>query len=183
MNICKRLVLASVTLITAQTLLAEELLIDSAITDSYHYLDHYEVMVEATAAEVWPVLVDAGSWMEELAMQHESGAFQAEGETFTLYGDPRYRLQIVKLIPQRMMVAVNLPSRADGEDSVGIAMITLSESDGMTVVSNSMSRQYDWQGEGSNPLRVRRGSEEFRQFNQVLWSSMLSRLKQLVEGQ
>lgn len=181
MNTCKNSVLAFAVLTLARPLEAEELLIESAFSDSYHYIDHYEISINASAEEVWPILIDMRSWMDELAMRHESGAPQTEGQVFELYGDPNYRLEIIRLVPESMLAAANLPSSVDGEDSVGIAMLTLSESNGVTVVTSSMIRQYEWTGEGDDAQKARRSSDEYRELNETLWGNMLSRLKQQVE--
>lgn len=165
----------------ASTSSAEEVLIASEFSNSYHYVDHYEIVIDASTKDIWPALIDMSSWMDELAVQHESGPPLSEGQVFVLYGDPNYRLEIVKLVPERMLVAANLPSSVEGEDSVGIATITLIESEGSTVVASSMVRQYTWSGDGPDPGRERRNSEEYRQLNETLWGNMLSRLKQQVE--
>jgi hypothetical protein len=85
--------------------------------------------------------------------------------------------------PASLRVLANLPSNIEGEESVGIAMMTLTEVDGKTLVSNFMARHYDWTGDGPNPLRDRRASDEFRESNRAAWEGqLLPRLRELVEG-
>jgi hypothetical protein len=68
---------------------AEEILIDSEFSNSYLYVDHYEIVIDASPKDIWPALIDMSSWMDELAMQHESGPPQSEGQIFLLYGGTR----------------------------------------------------------------------------------------------
>ncbi|MEJ2133557.1 MAG: hypothetical protein P8Y95_18495 [Gammaproteobacteria bacterium] len=137
--------------------------------------------MESELADVWPHVVDVGEWMHGFDMQHESGPMKSEGEVLRLYEGQDFFFQIVKVIPERMMVAVNLPSSMQGERSVGVSMITLAAVDDKTLVSNFMSRQYDWSEQAPNPVKARRQSEEFREFNRTTWRGFLTRLKQLAE--
>lgn len=165
----------------ASSALADSSMIESDLTHSYHYVDRYEIMIDASPRDVWPHLLDLDSWMYRFDMVHEAGPAGAEGEVVRLYEGQEFLFQIVKVIPERLIVGVNLPSSIEGEDSVGVSMITLAAANGGTLVSNFMSRQYDWSQETPNPVKQRRSSEEFREFNGTLWSGFLARLKELAE--
>ena len=160
----------------------EPFIIDSRLADSYHFVDTYEIVIDRPPADVWPYLVDQATWLNaEIA--HESGPHDAEGEILRLYPGQDFFVEIVKLIPERMFALANLPSNIDGEESVGIAMLTLTDLGGQTLVSSFMARHYYWTGDGPNPLRERRASEEFQEFNRAAWEDeLLPRLRELVEA-
>ena len=161
---------------------AEDFIVDSELAASYHFVATYEILIDRPPADVWPVLIDQASWTD-FAMLHESGPRNAEGEVLRLYPGQEFFIEIIELIPERMFVVANLPSNIEGEESVGIAMMTLSEVDGKTLVTNFMARHYNWTGDGPNPLRARRASAEFREFNRAGWEDqLLPRLRDLVEA-
>lgn len=177
---------AAVGLITAFLDLAvthaEALIVDSELGASYHFVDTYEILIDRPAADVWPILIDQAKWTD-FAMIHESGPRNAEGEVLRLYPGQEFFIEIVAMIPERMFVVANLPSTIDGEESVGIGMLTLTEIDGKTLVANLMARHYSWTGDGPNPLRARRASAEFRELNRAAWEDrLLPRLRDLVEA-
>ncbi len=170
----------------AQSVSAQEGIIESNLSDSYHYVDHYEVLIDAAPGDVWPHVLDFASWMDRFDMLHESGPVRAEGQILRPYEGQEFLVEIVKLIPERIVVSVNLPSSSEGEESVGISMITLAEVDGRTLVSNFMSRQYDRSQDAPdqdapNRSKARRASEEFKDFNRTLWDGFLANLKRLAE--
>jgi len=161
---------------------AEDFIIDSELAASYHFVATYEILIDRPPADVWPVVIDQASWTD-FAMIHESGPRNAEGEVLRLYPEQEFFIEIIELIPERMFVVANLPSTIDGEESVGIAMMTLADVDGKTLVTNFMARHYNWTGDGPNPLRARRASAEFREFNRAGWEDqLLPRLRDLVEA-
>lgn len=161
---------------------AESIIIDSELSDSYHFVDTYEISINSAPHEVWRHLVDMASW-PGWGMTHESGPREQEGEVLRLYPGQEFFVQIVKLIPDRMMVVANLPSNMQGEESVGLAMITLTKIEDSTLVSVFMARHYDWTGEGPDPLRQKRASDEFREFNRQNWDNgFLPHLRDLAEG-
>ena len=166
---------------TGRSLSANDRMIESELADSYHYVDHYEVLIDAPSEDVWPHLLDMGSWMHGFDMLHESGPTGSEGQVLRIYEGQDFFLEIVKIIPGRVLVGVNLPSNMEGEESVGISMMTLTDVDGKTLVSNFMSRRYDWAEDAPNPLKERRGSGAFRELNRSLWEDSLARLKALAE--
>ena len=164
-----------------QDAFAESSIIESSVSNTYIYTDHYEVLINRPAEEVWPHLLDLGSWMYDFEMALEDGEPQAEGALYRLYSGEDFFYLIVKIIPGRMIVGVNLPSNMEGEESVGIAMFTLAEVGGKTLVTNFMSRQYDWPVEEPSPIKQRRESEDFKAFNSDMWGRFLGRLKEVTE--
>lgn len=161
---------------------AQAFIVASDRADSYHFVDHYEVLIDRSPEEVWPHLLDFGSWMYELSMTHVSGPRNGEGEVLRLYEGQDFLFEITKIVPKRMIVGINHPSTMQGEESVGVAMFTVTEVDGKTLVSNFMSRQFHWTQEGPNPLRATRESAQFREANRVMWEdNFLARLRELAE--
>jgi hypothetical protein len=157
-------------------------IVDSGLTDAYHYVDHYEILIDAPPVDVWPHLMDFRGWMYDFSMTHVSGPRGGEGEVLRLYGNDEYLLEVVKVIPNRLVVAVNLPSSVAGEESVGIGMFTLAEIEGGTLVTNWMSRQFTGADGAPNPLRARRASDEFKETTRAMWEDrFLPRLKELAE--
>lgn len=175
------LILALANVFAANSSMADSSMLESEFADSYHYVDHYEVMIDASPQEVWPHILDLRSWMHEFNMLHESGPPGSEGEILRLYEGQDFFLQVVKIIPERMILSVNLPSSIGGEDSVGVSMMTLAEVDGGTLVTNFMSRRYDGAGDAFTGLQERRNSDEYKEFNERMWTDFLLRLKELVE--
>lgn len=155
--------------------------VESDFANAYHYVDHYEVMIDAPPQEVWPKLLDFASWMHEFDMEHQSGPETAPGAVYRIYEGQDLLFEVVKVIPEKMILGVNLPSMLEGEASVGMSMITLAEFDGQTLVTNFMSRQYEWHQQEPNPSKSRRESADFKEFNQRVWDNFFARLKELVE--
>lgn len=176
-----RILIAS-SVLAAWGAFAETVIIDSDLADSYHFVDTYEILIDRPPEVVWPYLLDVASWMYELSMIHESGPHSGENEVYRLYEGQDYFMEITKLIPGKLMVAVNLPSTTQAEESVGVGMFTLTEIDGKTLVSNVMSRHFAWKQESPNPLRAQRESEEFQKSTQATWGKFLGRLRELAEG-
>lgn len=161
---------------------AESLIVDSELADAYHFVDTYETIIDAPPAVVWPQIANIRSWMDAASMIHEAGPYGAEGEVFRLYEGQDYFAEAVKLIPNTLLLLANLPANVEGEDMVGIAMITLTDIGGQTLVSSFMSRQFHWPVDAENPLRARRESAEYREFNRAAWEDrFFVRLHELVE--
>jgi hypothetical protein len=161
---------------------AETVIVDSDLTDSYYFVDTYEVLIDAPAEDIWPHLLDVASWMFEFSMIHESGPHNAEGEVFRLYEGQDFFVEIAKILPGKLLVLVNLPSTMQDEESVGIGMTSLTAVGGKTLVSHFMSRHYDWSLAAPNPLRERRASQDFQENTRVTWDKFLNRLRELAEG-
>ena len=149
---------------------------------AYHYVAHYSVEISASAAEVWEHLVNVGSWMYELDLTLESGTAGQEGEVRRLYAGQDFFIEITKVIPNKLLVFVNLPTTFDGEYSTGVAVITLDEFDGVTRVNLTMSRRYTWDRAEPNPYRSNRESAEFQERTRAMWEDrFLNRLRSLAE--
>ena len=68
----------------------------SDVGNSYYYIDHYEVVIDKPAADVWPFIIDMGAWMPGLKKANESSPIGVEGEVFRLYGN--FHMEVVKVI-------------------------------------------------------------------------------------
>jgi hypothetical protein len=151
--------------------------------DSYHFVSHYSVAIDAPAEAVWEHLVRLDSWMYELDMSLVSGSPGQEGEVRRLYAGQDFLVQVTKVIPNELLVVVNLPSTFNGEHSTGIVVTTLHEAEGTTAVDMTMSRRYTWQGDGENPMKRQRESKEFAESTKAMWQDgFLGRLRSLAEG-
>ena len=151
---------------------------------SYHFVSHYSVDVNASVPAVWQHLVDVGSWMYEFDLSLESGIPGREGEVRRLYSGQEYFIEITKVIPGEVLVFANLPAEQNGEHSTGIAVITLSQCEGVTTVNLTMSRRYSRDSAEPNPLRLMRESPEFHERARAMWQDrFLGRLKSLAESE
>lgn len=149
---------------------------------SYHFISHHRTTIDRSAKEVWPHLLKLGSWMVDFDMTHVSGPIQQEGEILKLYAQQDFLIQIEKIIPNTLIVAVNLPSTFRGEHSTGTSVISLNEINGRTIVDLTQIRVYTWLESGFNPLQELRQSAEFEQETNATWDRFLLRLKQIAEG-
>ena len=179
MNLGKRL-LAILFVATFGTVSAQVSPLEVGAGDSYYYVDHYEVMLDKGLSEVWPILVDLSSWMPGLAEANESTPTTRQGAVFHLYDD--FYIEVAKVIRDRMILLVNLPNAQDGEDTQGIAMISVHEIGERTMVSIFMSRIYFWFEAQDNPLRDRRESREFAESRRASYEDdVLRRLQEAVD--
>jgi hypothetical protein len=170
-------------LLASRVAFAETAIIDSELASAYHFVDTYEILIDQPPDVVWPQLVSIGSWMHEFAMIHESGPVGAEGEVLRLYEGQDFFVEIAKIVPGRMILLVNLPSTFQGEEMVGVGMLTLTEIDGKSLVSSFMSRQLSGPPEAIDPLRARRESAEYRELNRQMWQErFFGRLRELAEA-
>lgn len=161
---------------------AGETITSEPAKESYNYVSTYRVGIDAPAAEVWPYLIDLGSWMYDFDMAPEQGEPGTVGQVLRLYPDQDFFVQVVGMAPNQNLVVANLPATFRDEFSTGIAVMDLVEADGRTTLSLTMSRRYTWQGEGENPLREMRSSDEFKKGSEVTWTRFLDRLKSLAEA-
>lgn len=162
---------------------ASETLTAEPSPDSYNYVSSYRVGIDAPAADVWPHLIDLGSWMYDFDMAPEKGDPGAVGQVLRLYPGQDFFVQIVSMTPNQNLVVANLPATFRDEFSTGIAVMDLVETGEKTTLSLTMSRRYTWQGEkGENPLRAMRSSEQFQQGSKATWTRFLDRLKSLAEA-
>jgi hypothetical protein len=147
---------------------------------SYYYIDHYEVVIEDELSAVWPVLVDLGKWMPGLAEANDPMPPVTQGAVLHLYDD--FYLEVAKVIPEKMILLVNLPNSQEGEDTQGIAMISAHGFGEETLVSLFMSRIYFWLAVDENPLRATRESADFIESRRAAYEdNVLSRLRLAVE--
>ena len=180
MKLAKRflaiLFLATVGAVSAQVSPLEE---DTG--DSYYYVDHYEVVLDKRLSEVWPILADLASWMPGLAEANDTIPATRQGAVFHLYDD--FYIEVAKVIRDRMILLVNLPNSQEGEDTQGIAMISVHEIEDGTMVSIFMSRIYFWFEAQDNPLRDRRESREFAESRRASYEDdVLRRLQEAVDN-
>lgn len=155
--------------------------LDANLGDSYYYVDHFETVINKPVDEVWPHVVEMGKWMPWMAGDKSKVKEISEGEKVHLYGN--FYIEVTKIIPQKMILLTNLPSVDRGEQSQGIAMISITESNRKTVVSIFMSRIYNWFETKENPQRVTRDSTEFASQRKTIFKdNFLAKLKQLAEA-
>ena len=146
----------------------------------YQVVFHHEIEIERSAKEIWPWLIRLDKWIE-FDFISVSGERYGEGEVVQLYAGQDFYYQTIKMIPNKLLVGVNLPNMFKGEQSSGIAITALTEFEGTTVVTVTASRQYLWTGTGVNPLRIQRESDEFRANTTALWEErFLPNLRRLV---
>ncbi len=167
----------------ATPVIASESITSEPDGSSYHYVSHYSIEVNAPAATVWAQLIDLRSWMYEFDMSLESGTPGQEGEVRRLYPGQDFFVEVIKVVPSDLLVLANLPATFNGEYSTGVAVISLTESDGITEIKLTMSRRYSWDSAEPNPQRAMRESSEFQERNRAMWEDrFLERLRLLVES-
>lgn len=155
--------------------------LDGEFGDSYYFVDHYEVDVNRPVSEVWPAVVHLGSWLPGLAEANERSPVAVEGEIFRLYGD--FFMEVIKVIPESFLVMLNLPNSQGGEQTQGVAMLSLRDKGGRTVVSLFMSRFFFWPEQSQNSLRTRRESAEFSEERRKNYRTILNTLKEIAEAE
>ena len=92
---------------------AEQIKTDTA---GYHVTFHYQTIIERPAEDVYPHVINMGSWID-FDFIHVSGPRAQEGEVFRLYEGQEFYFKTIKQIPNRLYVGVNLPSTFKGEES------------------------------------------------------------------
>ncbi len=180
-----RLVAAAVITATGfvTSVVAAESITSEPDGTSYHYVSHYSIKVNAPATAVWGQLIDLRSWMYEFDMSLESGTPGQEGEVRRLYPGQDFFVEVTKVIPNELLVFANLPTTFNGEESTGVAVISLSETDGVSTVRLTMSRRYSWNSPEPNPQRAMRETSEFQEHTRAMWEDrFLGRLRLLVEA-
>ncbi len=156
--------------------------IDASSGDSYYYIDHFETVIDKPADEVWPHVIEMGKWMPWMANDESKAGKISEHDRVHLYGD--YYVEVVKIVPQKLIILANLPAEDEGGESQGVAMISTSEFKGKTLVSIFMSRIYYWFEDEPDPLRATRESSDFSSNRKVTFQgNFLAKLKQLAEAQ
>ena len=82
-----------------------------------------------------------------------------------------------------MILLANLPSVENGEQSQGIAMVSVADVNGNTLVSIFMCRIYLGSEASNNAQRLTRESAEFaKQRKEVFQNNFLKKLKSLAEA-
>ena len=156
--------------------------LEADLGKSYYYTDHFEITIDKPTDRVWPQLLHMGQWMPWMATEGTDSKPVSEGDRVNLYGD--VQIEVVKIVPQKMILLANLPHTDRGEQSQGIAMISISESNGKTLVSLFMNRVYYWFDAAENPQRATRASADFaNQRRATFRGKFLAKLKQLAENQ
>jgi hypothetical protein len=154
-------------------------IVDSDLADAYFFVDHYEILIERSPEDVWPHILDLPSWM---GLIHESGPRGEVGEVFRLYEGEDFFFETTKLIPHRLLFGVLHPFEIQGEESLGMGMVVLTDLGGKTLVSNFMSRHFAWFEDAPNPVRERRESVEYLEQTRNMQNAGLARLKEQVEN-
>ncbi len=174
-----KILLLTVLLLASSILFASETLTEEPDDNSYNYVSHYSIEINAPVEVVWSNLVNFGSWMYEFEMETISGQGELEGQVLRLYEGQDFFMQVTKAIDNELLVIVNLPSSMEGELSTGIAVTSMREINGNTTVNLTMSRRYTWSGRGENHLKSRRQSKTFNDNTRALWNRFLGRLAEL----
>jgi len=175
----KLLITCSLLLISTYAISSESL-IDEPDGQSYNFVSHYSVEIDAPAKQVWKHLVDLGSWMYDFEMKTVAGFDKLEGRVLRLYEGQDFHVQITKAVSDKLLVIANLPTSMEGEQlASGISVTTLTEHAGKTNVGLTMSRRYVWTGQGENHLKARRQSEAFIRNTRANWNRFLGKLAEL----
>ncbi len=169
----------SILLLTEKAFPESKNIFESHISDSYYYVDFYEVSISATPAEIWPHLFA----IYQSTMSHHSGPVNQEGEIFKMYEEQNFFFEITKIIPNQLVMGVNLPSEMQGEESMGVSMFTLTKRGERTILSNFMSRRYDWFQPTPNHLMKTRQTREFRKSRNINMNALMQRIKEAAEHQ
>jgi len=166
-------------LLDSSFIVASETLTEEPDGNSYNYVSHYSIEINAPVETVWANLVNFGSWMYEFEMEPISGQGELEGQVLRLYEGQDFFMQVTKAIANELLVIVNLPSSMEGELSTGVAVTSMREIEGKTTVNLTMSRRYTWNGSGDNHLKSRRQSKTFNENTRALWNRFLGKLEEL----
>lgn len=169
---------AIVSIGVASGAFAQHTIIDSELAEAYFFVDHYETVIEKTPEEVWSQLVNLPSWT---GMTHEAGPERAVGEVLRLYEGEDFFLEVSQQIPSRLLMGTLQPFVIEGEESLGLLMLVLTDLGSETLVSMFWSRHFAWFQDGPNPLRERRESREYLDLNKNSQNAILARLKQIAE--
>ena len=153
-------------------------------TDSYHFVTHYRINIDAPPATVWQHLIDLKSWMYEFELSQLHGASGQPGQVLRLYENQDFEVLVTAAIDERMLAIANLPLTFRQEYGTGNGVMTLHNTETGTELSLTMTRRYTWKGEGENPLLLQRQSTAFQQRTRDMWQGrFLTRLKELAEAQ
>ena len=181
MNFCR--VACAVLLVLCGPAVASQSISTEPGGQSYTFVSHFEKTIDAPVGDVWPILTDLSSWMNEFELSHVSGEPGEEGAVMRLYPEQEFYIQLTQIIPNRLLAITNLPSTFQGEQSTGVGVILVHEAHGKTKVSITLSRRYTWNGEGENPIKAHRQSGVFQENTRAMWEDrFLGNLKTLSEA-
>lgn len=158
---------------------AELFVTDEPEDGAYRVVEHYQVEINASESKVWTHLIDLGAWMDEFEMSPVSGSVGQMNQVFRLYPGQNFYIQITGMIPNKLLTIANLPAEFNGELSLGAGIIQLAASQQHTIVSVTLSRRFTKQG--SNPMKEKRQSKEFREISETRWQKFLLNLRELSE--
>lgn len=150
--------------------------------DSYYYTDHFEVTIDRPLNDAWPYVQAMGLWIPWVAGSDNNTGPVAEGDLINVYSS--FYVEVVKVIPEKMIVMVNLPNSQPSEGTQGIVMVTVkSVAENKTLVSIFMSRVYFWFSDSKNELRSKREMEGFTNYRRKKFKdNLLKNLKLLAES-
>lgn len=106
--------------------------LESGLGNSYNYADHFDIVINKPVDEVWPHVINMSTWMSWMANKNTETSEVLEGDKINLYGD--FYIEVAKVIPKKMILLVNPPAIERGEQTQGIAMVSIVEHDGKTLV-------------------------------------------------
>jgi hypothetical protein len=164
----------------AQWAIAQVSPFSSAEDESYYYIDHYEVAIDKSVTEAWPLVVDLSAWIPGLQGLNGRRPMAEEGETFLLYD--QFSMSVAKVVPEQLVVMVNLPAVQQREETQGVVMLSARQVGERTIVSLFMSRVFFWTDATENVLRATRESKEFSEQRKATYQAMLNELKLVAES-
>ena len=160
---------------------AEDFISQESAVNTYNYVSSYEIAINSPPGAVWKNLENLQSWMYAFELSHHSGNKCEVGEVLRLYPNQEFYIQVTGKVKDKLLTIVNLPSLLNGEQSTGVGVISLVPNGSETLVQLTMSRRYEWVGEGVNTMKQRRESKEFQSSTAQMWGNFLNRLKELSE--
>lgn len=160
---------------------AEDFISQESEPNTYNYVSNYQVKINSSSDIVWRNLVNLKSWMYAFELSHYSGNKGEVGEILRLYPNQEFYIQVTGKVENKLLTIVNLPSTFKGEKSTGVGVISLETSGTDTLVRLTMSRRYQWLGEGENTMKTKRESKAFQESTAKMWGNFLNKLKEISE--
>lgn len=160
---------------------AADFIIDEYNGETYNFVSSYDVLIDRPPEAVWKRLENLKSWMYTFELSHYSGEEGKVGQVLQLYPNQPFYIQITGKIKDRLLTIVNLPVSFSGEQSTGVGVVSLTPQGSKTFVRLTMSRRYEWVGEGESVMKTKRLSSEFQKSTEEMWVGFLNRLKELSE--
>lgn len=160
---------------------AEDFISQESAVNTYNFVSSYEIAINSPPGEVWKNLENLKSWMYAFELSHHSGNKGEVGEVLRLYPNQQFYIQVTGKVENKLLTIVNLPSSFNGEESTGVGVISLVPSGSETLVQLTMSRRYEWVGEGENTMKAKRESKEFQDSTAQMWGNFLNKLKEISE--